>query len=261
MTTHPLPWGAYAIRAINKHDLDALNPLLHSDIVDNDKLELLPSLYYEVFRETTATPELFRTIFDAVRTNEEALKSLSCFIYEYGTDSIWFKALDRHYFQLAEAIHDTFGGEEISLNFEELTELVSQLNMDALDFLYSLKMVHVTAVANVLYEQLYVEDLELDETTGEFVSLETGTLKRRCYWKKILDWLVGHGWTPHDIGSRQETDFRNKYHYHCDKNNTIQTLMCYIDDKVQKFLPDGVYIELASRMKQVYESQDKYDFD
>jgi len=256
--TVPETWSAYVVRAIDRHDLDALDPLIHSEIADRRRIERLPRLYYEAFRERSATPELFSQIYEAVKENPVARERLSYYVSGCGSHSLWQRTLKEHYFELAQVMFDTFG-EEIGEDFdvrEGLNEIVfaaaetgGEVNLEALEFLCMLPIGKDTLIditVDTLYFMLESEDLELDETTGQ---LSRYGVQMHSSWKRVVDWLVAAGWTPHDVGSQEETDFRMRYN-----QNPVQSLMCYIDEKVQPYLPDGVYLELSTHMKKLYES-------
>ena len=256
----PLPtetWSAHVIRAIDRHDLDALYPLIHSEIADKRRIERLPRLYYQAFRERSATPELFRQIYEAVKENPVALERLLLYVLS-GSEPLWDRALNEHYFELAQVLFDTFSeeiGEEFDL-CEAIHEIVyageytvSELNLEALEFLCTLpigkdNLIDITV--DTLYRILEDKDIELDETTGQ---LTRDGVRIHSSWKMLVDWLVAAGWTPHDAGSQEETDFRMRYN-----QNPIQSLMSFIDDKIQPYIPDGVYLELSMHMKKLYES-------
>lgn len=253
-------WSAYVIRAIDRHDLDALDPLIHSEIADRRRIERLPRLYFEAFRERSASPELFSQIYDAVKDNPVARERLCQYVTGRGVDlhprcPLWHRTLAEHYFDLAQVMFEKFPseiGDEFDL-YEGIDDIVTNLReggqLDALEFLCTLpvgKGPIIDIVDDILFSLLEADDLELDETTGQI--MRDGERIHSC-WKKAVDWLVAAGWTPHEEGSQEETDFRMKY-----DQSPLQALMCYIDDKVQPHLPDGVYVELAMHMKKLYES-------
>jgi hypothetical protein len=259
-------WSAYVIRAIDRHDLDALDPLIHSEIADRRRIERLPRLYYEAFRERSASPELFSQIYDAVKDNPVARERLRQYVTGRDVDlrnpcPLWHRTLKEHYFELAQVMFEKFPneiGEDFDL-YEGINEIVFgassfnndglDTNLDALEFLCTLPVGKDTLIdmtVDILYTIFDAEDLELDETTGQ---ITRDGVRIHSSWKRVVDWLVAAGWTPHDEGSREETDFRMRYN-----QTPLHALMCYIDDKVQPHLPDGVYLELAIHMKKLYES-------
>lgn len=256
-------WSAYVIRAIDRHDLDALDPLIHSEIADRRRIERLPRLYYEAFRERSASPELFSQIYDAVKDNPVARERLCQYVTGRVVDlhprcPLWHRTLREHYFELAQVMFDKFPneiGEDFDLYEDGMHDIVfvassgDGVNLEALEFLCTLPVGKDTLIdmtVDILYGIFEEDDLELDETTGQ---ITRDGVRIHSSWKRVVDWLVAAGWTPHEEGSREETDFRMKYN-----QSPLQALMCYIDDKVQPHLPDGVYIELAMHMKKLYES-------
>ena len=259
-------WSADVIRAIERHDLDALRPLIHSEISDRNRIERLPTLYYKAFGERTASPELYEQIYDAVKENPVARERLRNYVSEFSkfeytgtSECLWYKALERHYFDLAQVMFETYsneivGSDEVYIALHFLVFLCrngNEVDLKLLDYLSTLPIVleHdediISFTVDFLYERLDMKGLELDETTGH---ITRGGVRVRSSFKRVVDWLVAAGWTPHDEGSEEEMNFRARYN-----QTPLQSLMSFIDDKVQSYLPDGVYIELATHMKRLHD--------